>query len=81
MLDLVCDVLRTALTVAEAASIFLLEVRRRLLLRIIRLLNSTEALVNQIQEHSLGQVAELGHSVQDIRLADTYLLEAARNLC
>jgi hypothetical protein len=42
----------------------LLEIGRRLLFRVIRLFDSAEALVNQIQEYTLGKVAELCHPMQ-----------------
>jgi hypothetical protein len=64
MLNLLGYILGPALTISKTTPIFLLEIGRRLLFRVIRLFDAAEALINQIQEHTLGQVAEFSHSLQ-----------------
>jgi hypothetical protein len=62
--DLFSYILSAALTVTHSTAVFLLKIGRRLLFRVIRLFDSAEALVYQIQEHTLGKVAELCHPMQ-----------------
>ena len=80
MLYLICDVLPT-LSITESTAIFLFKVRRRVLFRIIRSVDATETLIDQIDEHSLRQVAELGHFVEHLSLTVSNHFKASDKLC
>ena len=67
VLDLIRDVVLATLSITETAAILvglLLEIARRLHIRVILVLLSTEALVNQVNEDALTEVAKLKHASQ-----------------
>ena len=67
VLDLIRDVVLATLSITETTAILvglLLEIARRLHIRVILVLLSTEALVNQVNEDALTEVAKLKHASQ-----------------
>ena len=67
VLDLIRDVVLATLSITETAAILvglLLEIARRLHIRVILVLLSTEALVNQVNEDALTEIAKLKHASQ-----------------
>lgn len=79
MLDLICDVL-PALSIAQAAAIFLVKVGRWILLGIIRRFDAAETSIDQVDEHSLAQVAELAYLVKHSTLTLAHSLQAVNQL-
>ena len=83
MFNLVCDVIFATFAVTKTTSVLLeigLEVTRRLYIRIILVFLTAEALVNEVDEHAMAEVAELDHAPEISLDAVLCLLKASRKL-
>jgi len=83
MLDLVANVLLSTLAVTHTATILidvLLEITRTVYIFVVFVFLSTEALEDQVEEHSHGAVTQLAHALKHAQLLVNCVLQGVLQL-
>ena len=83
MLDLICDVVFSALAIAKTAAVLVavgFEVARRLNIGVILCFLAAEALVDEVDENALTEVAEPDHALEESLNTALRLSQAAGEL-